>query len=70
MSARRPRDRPRLRLHRETLRSLSTRHLVRVAGGYVGEDPDPMVPGAPRSNAWTAKEDETAGVALCQGWMA
>lgn len=55
----------RLRLHRETLRSLGTSHLVRVAGGYIGEGPDPLVPGDPRSNAWTAKGDEAAGLALC-----
>ena len=64
MSARKPRGR--LRLHRETLRSLSTSQLDRVAGGYIGEGPDPLRPGDPRSNAWTAMEDQAGAVVVCQ----
>ena len=65
-----PRGKPRLRLHRETLRTLGPTQLVRVAGGTdaAGEmlDPlDPIMPGQPRTNAWTAREG--AGVLVCGG---
>jgi len=65
-----PRGKPRLRLHRETLRALGPTQLVRVAGGTEAFlemiDPlDPLVPGQPRTNAWTAKDPE--GVLVCGG---
>ena len=65
-----PRGKPRLRVHRETLRTLGARQLVRVAGGTDAVlemiDPlDPLVPGQPRTNAWTAKDP--AGVLVCGG---
>ena len=52
--------RGRLRLHRETLRTLGGRELARVAGGTevfttdLVDDLDPPYGAAPRTNAWTA----------------
>ena len=46
----------RLRLHRETVRSLSASEMAGVAGGtvdYTGDDVMPLEI-RPRSNAWTA----------------
>ena len=44
-----------LRIHRETLRSLSAESLGRVAGGDGGDDCDVQDP-HPRTNAWTGRE--------------
>ena len=57
----------RLRLHRETMRSLSAQSLKRVAGGeYAILDDNPC----PRTNAWTAGVGEFGivnGGQLCGG---
>lgn len=61
--------RGRLRVHRETLRTLGATQLARVGGG-TGEFPgetidsvDPTLEAKPRTNAWTA----LAGAAVCGG---
>jgi len=65
-------SRGRLRLHRETLRSLSTTALGRVAGG-TGEIPltdveiVPTIGAAPRTNAWTAAAGFPCPVVVCGG---
>lgn len=51
--------RGRLRLHRETLRSLNAREMAGVAGGthtieFTGDDVVTGPTTRPRSNAWTA----------------
>ena len=65
----------RLRLHRETLRTLGRRELARVAGGtevlptQTLEDPNPTNGAAPRTNAWTAVWGPVAE-AVCGGSVA
>ena len=58
----------RLRIHRETMRSLSAQSLSRVAGGddsYAIVDDDPC----PKTNAWTAGEGQIKPDALCGGGL-